>query len=313
MEGMVIWGSVELDEEEFVRSFESCEYPNERFKHLDHIRLAWIYVRRFGVGEAENRIANAIRRFAVSLGHEEKYHQTLTKAWLRLVYAAYCATPATDDFGKFIGAHLWLAERNALGVFYSEQLLSSERARRGWIEPDLRSLPSGNSRGSCVPLRTGGVGVSSTEFKTACGLFPTGVTVVARKGGLGTVQAMTVSSFASVSLVPPLALVCIGKQSVFSEWSACDSYTINVLKRDQESLSILFSRRDDIAFDEVQWGTALNGAPVLCGALASLECELRQVCLAGDHCIVLGTVTGAVIGDGNPLVRWRGGYHLVSP
>lgn len=138
----VSWGSAGLDEENFVCSFESCEYPKESFSHVDHIRLAWIYIQRFGAEAAEERIDTSIRRFAASIGQEKKFHQTRTTAWLRLVDAAYCATPAIDDFGKFIGGHLWLVDRNVLAAFYSEQLLCSEEARRTWIEPDLRPLPA---------------------------------------------------------------------------------------------------------------------------------------------------------------------------
>jgi len=141
MNGFAV-GSAGLLDEEFTRSFENGDYPNEKFHHADHVRLAWIYVRRFGLEEAEERIAAAIRRFAAGLGHEEKYHHTLTKAWVRLVYAAWCHTPDTPDFDGFIGANQWLADRNALRAFYSEELLSSDTARRDWMEPDVRPLPA---------------------------------------------------------------------------------------------------------------------------------------------------------------------------
>jgi hypothetical protein len=147
----LVWGSAELADESFLRSFESCEYPNERFKHADHIRLAWIYIRRFGAQAAECRILTSIRRFAVSLGHEEKFHATVTTAWLRLVYVAYCTMPTTDDFDKFICSHMWLLEKSALSSFYSPSLLSSDRARREWVEPDLRNLPTVMSASDIAP------------------------------------------------------------------------------------------------------------------------------------------------------------------
>ena len=134
-------GSRSVGDEEFAGSFENCEYPNGMFKHADHIRLAWLYVGRFGRVGAEERITHSIRRFAASLGHEEKYHQTMTLAWLRLVHVACCASPELTDFETFIGSHLWLNDKKALNAFYSEELLLSERARLSWVEPDRHPLP----------------------------------------------------------------------------------------------------------------------------------------------------------------------------
>jgi hypothetical protein len=141
MEEKVSFGSAGWDEDFFIDSFESCQYPAAQFKHADHIRLAWIYIRRHGVVEAEVRIRGSIRRFATSVGKSEKYHETMTRAWLRLVYAAYLATPDVADFASFAGLHLWLLEKAALLSFYSQQVLSSENARHTWVEPDLRPLP----------------------------------------------------------------------------------------------------------------------------------------------------------------------------
>ena len=141
MDATPVWGSMGLDEDDFVRRFEACEYPNGQFRHADHVRLAWIYIRRGGLAEAERRMDASIRRFAIGLGHEEKYHATITKAWVRLVYLAYRATPLTRDFATFLGRHLWLADKNALRAFYSPALLGSIEARRQWAEPDVVDLP----------------------------------------------------------------------------------------------------------------------------------------------------------------------------
>jgi len=141
MERILVWGSADIEEDDFVRSLESCEYPNEKFRHPDHIRLAWIYVRRFGLRGGEDRMAASIRSFAISLGHEEKYHATITKAWTRLVYAAYRTTPLIDDFAKFLSSHLWLVEKHSLYAFYSQTLLESVEARQCWVEPDVQNLP----------------------------------------------------------------------------------------------------------------------------------------------------------------------------
>ena len=141
------YGSYLLGEDEFVAAVEECRYTNGKFRHADHIRLAWIYVRRYGACQAEERIAETIRRFAISHGHERKYHGTLTRAWLRLVATAQHLTPNVTAFDEFLAKHGWLLDRSALSAFYSGPRLSSELARRAWAEPDRRSLPSVSADG----------------------------------------------------------------------------------------------------------------------------------------------------------------------
>jgi hypothetical protein len=74
-----------MNDAECARAFEQCEIPKEEFHHRDHDRLARFYVQRYGVSEAEQRIANAIQNFAAHHGLSAKYHHTITIAWVRLV------------------------------------------------------------------------------------------------------------------------------------------------------------------------------------------------------------------------------------
>jgi len=149
------YGSADRDENSFVQSFEACEYPAEKFRHADHIRLAWIYIRRYGLEKAEERIRTSIRNFASSVGHAPKYHETMTRAWLRLVHAAYTATPEAADFVTFMSKNLLLLDKHALSSFYSPQVLASEQARHNWVAPDLKPLPeaSTHSRPATSPVR----------------------------------------------------------------------------------------------------------------------------------------------------------------
>ena len=310
MGGAVIWGSVDLDEDVFVQLFEDCEYPNEKFRHADHIRLAWIYIRRFGLRRAEERMATSIRRVAVSLGREERYHATMTKAWTRLVFAAYRATPGTRDFSTFIRSHLWLADKKTVHEFYSTTLLASDEARQSWVEPDLRCLPESGAAGEYPLLHVTSPPLAPTEAKSVYSLFPTGVAVAARTDSIGALRAMTVSSFVSVSLDPPLVLISVGKRASFlADLSIGDTFSINVLRRDQESMSRLFSEARTRSKETVAWATGSNGAPRLPDALASLECTLCQIDGAGDHNLILGIVTGSTRSDGEPLLRWRSAYY----
>ena len=134
-----------LSDDEFVAQVEACSYPIEKFKHLDHVRLAWIYLQRHSYQEAESRMQASIARFASHHGAERKYHVTITVAWMRLLSAAAQPTPAHltphSTFPQFVAAHPWIADKNALSVYYSERTLSSDDARQTWIPPDLRPFP----------------------------------------------------------------------------------------------------------------------------------------------------------------------------
>jgi hypothetical protein len=134
-------GSRDWPDDEFVSEFEACSYPSGQFRHADHVRLAWIYLRRYGMARAEQRIARGIQNFAASLGHPEKYHDTITRAWLRLVFTAWRQTPRIESFDEFAAQHAWLLEQDSLAAFYSRELLASDAARKCWHEPDLQALP----------------------------------------------------------------------------------------------------------------------------------------------------------------------------
>jgi hypothetical protein len=126
---------------DLVRDFETCTLPNEVFHHREHIRVAWTYLRQMDYSAAEKRMSEAIRKFAGFHGATSKYHHTVTLVWMRLVAAALRDDPDIDDFDCFAGAHPELFDTAAPGMFYSADLLRSEAARRGWVEPDIRALP----------------------------------------------------------------------------------------------------------------------------------------------------------------------------
>ena len=128
-------------DQEFLNAFEACDLANESFRHRDHIRLAWIYLHHLSVGEASSRLTEAIRRFAAHAGKPEKYHHTITLAWIRLVVAARQKHPDAANGTEFVDANPALLDRNALLAHYSPAVIESERARQGWVEPDLARLP----------------------------------------------------------------------------------------------------------------------------------------------------------------------------
>ena len=133
--------ATELTDLEFVRMFEACELANDSFRHRDHIRLAWIYLERYGEPEARGQIAGAIRKFAAQHGKTDKYHETITVAWLRLVRSAMARVPLDASFEELTIAAPELLDKRTIEKFYSTAVLASEAARTYWVEPDLQPLP----------------------------------------------------------------------------------------------------------------------------------------------------------------------------
>jgi flavin reductase (DIM6/NTAB) family NADH-FMN oxidoreductase RutF len=158
--------------------------------------------------------------------------------------------------------------------------------------------------------------VDTDTFKRSLGSWPSGVTIVTSQHGAERL-GMTVSAFTSVSLVPPLILVCADKASNTNKLiHASRSFTVNVLGREQSALSNLFAdkKREAIRFDGLDCKTGATGCPRLPGALASLDCTVRDVVDAGDHIVYVGTVEDAIIdAEQEPLVYWRGGYQKLTP
>src|SRR5262249_52537108 len=123
--GALTCGSAALEDDAFVAEFESCRFPNAQFRHADHIRLAWIYLRRYDYQAAEKRMRRSIREFACHLGADQKYHETITILWMRLVNAALQLTSKPSNFSEFASAHTWLLNKEAIFEFYSRDLILS--------------------------------------------------------------------------------------------------------------------------------------------------------------------------------------------
>ena len=134
-------GTLHLDDAEFIRAFESCELPNHCFHHADHVRLAWLYIHEAGPEQAEPRMIAAIRRFALHNGATQKFHHTMTCAWVRLIAAAVRNSAADLSFVQFVARNPHLLDAKMLERYYSPTLLQSSATREGWLPPDLNPLP----------------------------------------------------------------------------------------------------------------------------------------------------------------------------
>lgn len=151
--------------------------------------------------------------------------------------------------------------------------------------------------------------VSSDEFRAVLGRFPSGVTVVTTADRDGSNQGMTVSAFCSVSLEPPLVLICIEKTaSVHPALTASPGFVVNILSANQEQIARRFSIIDIDRFEGIGYGKSASGYAILDDVLAVIECSTFARHEAGDHTVIVGKVDSASARTGTPLLYYRGGY-----
>jgi len=131
-----------LTDEEFVQAVEECRIPGTSFHHRDHVRLAWAYLNRYPFPEASDRMVASIKRFAMhNAGNLEKYHETVTRSWMRLVNAAIRENGCGPGFDAFAKGSPELFETKVLSLYYSKEQLNGSEARATWVEPDIQPLP----------------------------------------------------------------------------------------------------------------------------------------------------------------------------
>ncbi len=153
--------------------------------------------------------------------------------------------------------------------------------------------------------------VDADEFRQALACWASGVTIVTAEHE-GERLGMTVSSFTSVSLDPPLILVCADKGSnTLPIIEASESFTVNILAQGQEELAQLFADkgREAQRFNHTPYENGTTGAPHLTGAMSHLDCYLHQAIDAGDHSILIGAVVDVDTTDQAPLLYCRGNYR----
>ena len=148
-------------------------------------------------------------------------------------------------------------------------------------------------------------------LRDALGCFATGVTVVTCLGGDGEPAGLTVNSFTSVSLDPPLLLVCIAKPAASAAaLVGASHFAVNVLQTGQQPDSIRFSTRDQDRFGATAWSPGEAGPPILEDSLSVFECERYGVHDGGDHHILVGQVVKASFDASlDPLLYFRGRYR----
>jgi flavin reductase (DIM6/NTAB) family NADH-FMN oxidoreductase RutF len=160
------------------------------------------------------------------------------------------------------------------------------------------------------------VSVTAAEFREAMGCLAGGVTVVTTRDEHGAPRGFTATAVCSVSLEPPLVLMCVGHEGQTLEAiRASGTWALNFLRNDGAEASGHFAGTIERKFEGVAWTPAPAGSPLLAGAVAWVECSAQREVEAGDHTIFIGRVTDARVEEPGemPLVHFGGRYHTLVP
>jgi flavin reductase (DIM6/NTAB) family NADH-FMN oxidoreductase RutF len=151
------------------------------------------------------------------------------------------------------------------------------------------------------------------DYRSALGSFATGVTIVTTLDSNGKGHGLTVNSFASVSLEPPLVLWCLGNKSdSFDLFSKCDAYAINILADSQGDLAMRFAGKGDQKLATGEYGALETGSPILPNTIAAFDTQVVQRIEAGDHLILIGQTKAYQRHDGQGLAYFRGQFGSTS-
>lgn len=147
------------------------------------------------------------------------------------------------------------------------------------------------------------------EFRNAMGHFATGVTVVTVSDGAGGVGGLTANAFSSLSLDPPLVLVCVDQLSqALAYLTAEKTFTLHFLAADQEQTALAFAQRGPDKANGIDWHLNTRGVPALDDYLVALDCDLENAVPGGDHTIIIGRVLDIKMSDAErqPLTYYKG-------
>lgn len=155
---------------------------------------------------------------------------------------------------------------------------------------------------------------TSRTLRDALGMFPTGVAVVTTQSPDGALHGVTVNSFNSVSLDPPLVLFSLARSlSILPAFLSADAYAVNILREDQRDISARFASPVEDKWGDIEYRAGTTGSPVLHQVIAVLECRPHAHHDGGDHVIFVGKVVHFEKPDHHkPLIFFRGRYHRLS-
>ena len=156
--------------------------------------------------------------------------------------------------------------------------------------------------------------IDGRDLRNAMGLFATGVTIITTKYASGKPFGLTANAFSSLSLDPPMLLICVDKGvDCYACFDESKVFAVNFLSLAQEELSTRFATKGIEKFEGLSYSVGELGVALLDGALAHFECTVAHAHEGGDHTIYLGEVQRLVTMEGDPLLFYQGKYRTLAP
>jgi len=156
--------------------------------------------------------------------------------------------------------------------------------------------------------------IDGKVFRESMGCFPSGVVIATTLDKEGKRWGFTASAFSSLSLVPPMILVCLDlKADSYVAFSSANQFAVNILRPAHEKLAMKFASKGGDKFSGGEFKAGKLDVPVLSGALAVLECKMDSMYDAGDHTILTGIIEHAVVEDGPALAYMGGKFYELPP
>ena len=156
--------------------------------------------------------------------------------------------------------------------------------------------------------------IDGRDLRNAMGLFATGVTIITTKDASGKPFGLTANAFSSLSLDPPMLLICVDKGvDCYACFDESKVFGVNFLSLAQEELSTRFATKGIEKFEGLSYAVGELGVALLDGALAHFECRVVHAYEGGDHTIYVGEVRRLVTMEGNPLLFFQGKYRSLAP
>ncbi len=154
--------------------------------------------------------------------------------------------------------------------------------------------------------------IDARELRNVMGHFATGVTIITTKDVAGKPFGLTANAFSSLSLDPPLLLICVDKKvDCYACFEDSKVFAVNFLSEGQDHLSTRFATKGIEKFEGVSYKLGELGVALLDGALAHIECKLTNAYEGGDHTIYLGEIQNATVLSDRPLLFFKGKYYAL--
>lgn len=155
--------------------------------------------------------------------------------------------------------------------------------------------------------------VTAADLRVFAGNFATGVAVVTTCDLDGALSGITINAVTSLSLTPPLFLICLDHRSnTLASMRASGHFGLHFLARGQTAVSNIFASKRPDKFADVDYAIGEHGSPIIDGVLAAAECRVTEICAGGDHTIIIGQVEKVHVHGGEPLLYHRGAYAALE-